>query len=266
MHVTCRTFWLPKGGNTADEYEDAFATHIDATVDLFRCAVSDGATETSFAALWAALLAESYVKADFTLATSQEIWHKHVSALDLNWYAEEKARLGAFAAIVGLTIKSAPSAAQQNGNWECLAVGDCCLFHIRNKQLMHAIPLDDWRKFDSSPFLLSTAPERNKNVADNTVTSTGTWEAGDFFYLMSDAAASWFLRRQAERRDAIKLLSAINSQEMFSALVSRQRAALDGQGRPFLRNDDITVMSVRPFADSSHSKSKRDRPASGNLY
>ena len=65
MHVMARALWAPKAGNRSDEYEDAFWPQrtINRTVNrsgLFRLAVADGATETSFAGLWARRLVRAY--------------------------------------------------------------------------------------------------------------------------------------------------------------------------------------------------------------
>src|SRR5438552_14612658 len=100
MHVTCRTFWLQKAECDAAEYEDAFAPgeDTDADTDVFRCAVADGATEASFAAMWAQLLVENYVRTEeHPLAALQNVWQEKTSGLELPWYAEEKLQSGAFA-------------------------------------------------------------------------------------------------------------------------------------------------------------------------
>lgn len=250
MRVTCQTFWLQKDGLEAEEYEDAFAPKetTDQQLETFRCAVADGATETSFSALWAQLLVDAYVKSETDLTSRQETWKKHVSSLKLSWYAEEKAQSGAFAALVGLTLNSAPPGHRQPGSWEAWAVGDSCLFHVRNDQILKALPLEHWEQFNSSPALLSSYAEQNKAIADKIVTTTGTWNSGDLFYLMSDAISGWFLRRQEEHSDAIKLVSAIHDQDSFVALVSEQRPLVDSTGHHLMRNDDVTLMRVRPVA------------------
>src|SRR5947199_52879 len=51
---------LARAGHRAEEYEDAHAGDAGAG----RFAVADGASETSFAALWARLLAEGFVQAE----------------------------------------------------------------------------------------------------------------------------------------------------------------------------------------------------------
>ena len=57
-----KVFCCPKLGNSLEEYEDAWA-HRQTSTGI-RVAVADGATESSFAKLWAVLLAESYVRSE----------------------------------------------------------------------------------------------------------------------------------------------------------------------------------------------------------
>jgi len=59
-----KVFCCPKSGNSLEEYEDAWAHRQTRTPVGIRVAVADGATESSFAKLWAALLAESYVRSE----------------------------------------------------------------------------------------------------------------------------------------------------------------------------------------------------------
>ena len=56
--LTWQSFFLPKRGNAAEEYEDAFAGDPASG----RFAIADGASESCFAAAWAKIVVESYVK------------------------------------------------------------------------------------------------------------------------------------------------------------------------------------------------------------
>lgn len=248
MLVSCEAFWLQKAGVEPEEFEDAYFPKEPTRTECerFRCAVADGATETSFAALWAQLLVESYVRGELDLAPLQETWGKHVSGLKLPWYAEEKARSGAFAAIVGLSL-SQPQPETDSGTWECRALGDSCLFQTRSDELIKSVPLENWTQFGSSPLLLSSNPDRNKGVIEKITTSSGTWHYGDVFYMMSDAISCWFLRRQEEHKDAVTCIAGITDQDTLAALVSEQRALTDSEGSPLMRNDDVTLLRVRPM-------------------
>src|SRR5437588_451920 len=98
MRVTFNAFWLQKAGNSADEYEDAWAPRRElADIDkLFRVAVADGATETSFADLWAKILVRAYTKGSLApelicdqLPALRRRWSSVVQRRPLPWYAEE---------------------------------------------------------------------------------------------------------------------------------------------------------------------------------
>ncbi|MGH7226717.1 MAG: hypothetical protein ACRELF_26170, partial [Gemmataceae bacterium] len=52
-------FHVHKRGNAPDEYEDAFAGDTAKA----RFAIADGASESSFAAMWAQLLTEGFITA-----------------------------------------------------------------------------------------------------------------------------------------------------------------------------------------------------------
>ncbi len=164
MRIVGYTLWLPKEGNSIDEYEDA-AFPMD-TVDLetrsFKCAVADGATETSFSGLWAQLLVSGYVDGTPTEAL-QERWRSSLDGKILPWYAEEKAQSGAFAALVGLTIEDGDGSAGRT--WEAEAIGDSCLVQVRDKKILAAFPLSKSEQFNSSPLLISSNPAANKAVA-----------------------------------------------------------------------------------------------------
>src|SRR5215470_18933692 len=127
MHILSQAFWLPKAGNSKEEYEDAFwpEQQIDLGTEAFSFAVADGATETSFSGLWAKMLVRAYCSGKLadkklfkSLPNLQRRWLEHVNKTPLPWYAEEKLRSGAFSAIVGLTIRHVASHNGELARWE----------------------------------------------------------------------------------------------------------------------------------------------------
>src|SRR6266542_3497938 len=85
-------FCCPKLGNSLEEYEDAWAQRQTRTG--IRVAVTDGATESSFAKLWAVLLAESYVRSDLAgaeffarLKPARRLWRRRLPGRPLPWFA-----------------------------------------------------------------------------------------------------------------------------------------------------------------------------------
>jgi hypothetical protein len=199
--VRVRTLWTPKSGHTAEEYEDAFAARADAWP--VRAAVADGATESAFARAWARRLATGYVERAPANATAfaatlpawQAEWQEAIDAQaeTLPWYAAAKAEQGAFAALLGLTLRRDAEAGdtEAGGTFEALAVGDCVLLHLRGLALARAWPLARPGDFDHHPALVPSRPAADAPAA---ATLTGRWQPGDAFALATDAVAAWLLR------------------------------------------------------------------------
>lgn len=242
MRLSYRVFWLPKAGLSTEEYEDAFAPEKSPETDLkeFRCAVSDGATETSFSGLWARMLCQAYNEKNFDLTRIQAEWLKQVSTKELPWYAEQKLESGAFATILGLSLHEE----QDKLSWSVRALGDSCLFHLRDGKMLKALPLDSWEAFDYTPILISSKQAANQGILSKQEHELGTCLKGDLFYLMTDAISKWFLRRNTEHGDAIDMMETIQTDEQFKHLVDEQRNLRDDKGRPMMPNDDVTWTRV----------------------
>src|SRR5690554_4413185 len=122
--------WTPKRGNTKEEYEDAHAVRRFRGGNWLSVALADGATETSFSAQWAQKLVKSHVKRairnqrnlQMRVETLSRSWKEEVDALSLPWYAEEKARLGAFSSLLAVEIAVGSNQSSRSGIWRALAV------------------------------------------------------------------------------------------------------------------------------------------------
>jgi hypothetical protein len=249
LAIRADLLWLPKAGNTVDEYEDAWAISPDddPSSGHFACAVTDGATETSFAGLWARLLAEAYCAGGTTpaalfaaLPAAQAAWREAVAAIPLPWYAEEKARQGAFAALVGLSLVADPGVG--GGRWTALASGDSCLMQLRGDALLTAFPIASAAEFNSRPTLLSSEPASNAGLTDTLGSVGGEWLPGDRFYLLTDAAACWFLASYEAGEQPWSVLDTLAEPDdapAFPAWVAGLRASRA------IRNDDLTLLCVR---------------------
>lgn len=248
MHVIQRSFWLQKSGNAPEEYEDAFCPDgYDEVTNVFRVAIADGASETAFSGDWAEWLVHAYC--DGVLATSslargllrlQRRWLKFVSRPSLPWYLEEKIRQGAYSSLTGLTLKE-NSEQRSLRNWEATAVGDSCLFQIRDNVLLTSWPLSRADEFTNRPTLLSSNSLQLGDVANHIKNTSGEWKAGDTFYLMTDALARWFLQAIGPTRDltgVTRVFQSITRPGELSDAVRNLRAA------HLLHNDDITLLQI----------------------
>jgi hypothetical protein len=246
MHVMARALWAPKAGNRSEEYEDAFwpPRTINRMVNrsgLFRFAVADGATETSFAGLWARRLVRAYGSGSLAggnwleqLRHEQAAWYAEVLQKPLPWYAEEKVRSGAYAALLGLELVT-------GGAWSGLAIGDCCVLQWRAGELVAAFPAMASAFFTSHPYLVPSNSARNADLAEQVQWAGGDWQPGDRFALLSDALGQWAWR-SLEADDppwaVLEELHRTGQQRSFGQWVNCLRRSGD------LRNDDVTAVLV----------------------
>lgn len=233
-------FSCQKAGNARSEYEDAWAIRGSDSPTRCRVAVADGATESSFSALWAALLVESFVRGrssgtDFfnRLGAIRRLWRRKIRGRPLPWYAAEKARRGAYAAFVGASLNAV------NRAWRAVAIGDCCVLHISAppRELLTAFPLTQSDEFGSSPFLVGSVGKIDDDPIPHVRVSEGLLRPGDVLFFASDALAAWLLRRSERGEPAWDELQGLGTQDEFEALVARARE--DGT-----RNDDMTLVRV----------------------
>lgn len=228
---------LPKSGFDSSECED----FIGIDQENCRFAVADGATEAFDARNWAQRLAESWVRSDSAL-TSETFhgWvaheglalHSSWSQLTLPWYAEEKARNGSFAAFVGVEL----DLMSDRPSWKAVALGDACLLHCRDGSLVKSFPVSQSASFNSTPLLVASDPVIYKSSADSLVIESGRCRHNDILFLVSDAAAAWYLER-FEQVDFSDILGD-NSEPEAAKFFENERDA----GR--IRNDDIAVIRL----------------------
>lgn len=222
-------------------YEDA--ADLRAETWPVCAAVADGATESAYAHTWAETIVQGILEATATTADPitdllprwQATWASTVSSSEADppWYVDEKVAEGAFAAALGLSLHA-------DGRWRAAAVGDCCLFHLREDGLDRSWPVDTPEAFTNRPALL---PSRDGTAVPPPQAVTGTWRSGDHFLLATDATAAWLLRTDA-----------VGGFARVGGKIEEKVDAARTQGT--LRNDDVTLLVVKmqappPRADHS---------------
>jgi hypothetical protein len=264
MEPDVHIFAMPKGGNSAEEYEDATGSSSEGR----RFAIADGATQSSFADRWSQILALEYIMnppadeptpARWTnwLQPLQEAWSLGIPWEKLPWFAMEKAQAGACTTLLALEFipnetgngsKSARPAFWHRWlgiarhpfmRWRAEAVGDSCLFVVRDNRLVQSFPLGRPAEFNHSPMLITTNPRQNRLVCEHLRTIDGDCRPGDLFLLMTDALAKWFLGRNLVGEEPWHKLLALADNAEFKDYINAERDA----GR--LENDDTTLMSIR---------------------
>ena len=219
-----------------------------ATSGSARIAISDGASESAFARDWARILTHSFV-ADHPdlcsltedslrdwLTPAQEEWSAGVPWESIPWHGEAKARAGAFATLLGLRIDPVPDDTSRL-EWEAMAVGDSCLFVVREERVSLSFPLEDAAQFDNLPALVCSNPDNTEGLREGLRRHRGECGPGDLFVLATDALAQWFLANDAVGERPWQTLLSLDP-SAWRQWVEEQRLA------GLMRNDDTTLLLV----------------------
>jgi hypothetical protein len=233
-------FSIPKIDTSDEDCEDAFI--VDPARS--RVAVADGASSSYGARDWARQITRGFVESppEFGRLGAFDQWvevqrqaltsqPKSAPPAAGGWWADECARRGAFATVLGVEIIR-----QQDGStiWRAVAVGDSCLIHMRPGPMLQTVssfPVEPGGHFGSHPALLHSGAgaERSHGVR---------WAAdlllnGDVLLMMTDAVSEWALTDPAR----LPLLVGMNASALSAQLVM---ARSTGE----IVNDDLTVVRI----------------------
>jgi serine/threonine protein phosphatase PrpC len=245
---------VAKRGNRVQENEDAHA----AAPDGLRFAVADGATEGWESGPWAAHLVRAYTAGPLEPAqfadwlASARNWSAPPSAGEDNqaWYVTEKEQEGSFATLLGLELRS--SRLNDGWFWRAIAVGDTCLFQIRDRKAVLAFPIKSAKGFGNRPDLLGSAATSG---SPQPKWSAGRAAPGDLLLLATDAAAARLFDRSA-RRAALDVVGAALAARTPDALTEWCQSVQD------IKNDDVTLLAIRlPAENNTEPENEKHEPA-----
>lgn len=224
-----QNFVVQKAGNAIAECEDIWQkSKSDHNMAI---ALSDGATESSFAREWAKELVNAFVNrgVEDWLSPLQVTWQQWLKNQNLSWFAKRKAEKGAYATFLSLEIRADLS-------WQALAVGDSCLFVVRDHHFQTSFPLQSSHEFNNRPKLVGTHV-KIPNVSFFKI--NGEAQVGDRFYLTTDAIACWIFKQLESNQNPWLKLDQISSQELFASWVSELR------DQYAIANDDTTLLCLK---------------------
>ena len=245
-----RRFETPKAGNRPEECEDASRVSYPYGVGPARIVVCDGASESAFAKEWAKILAEAFVHSPLDLsglddaslamwlAPGQEKWNRAVPWERIPWHGEAKTRAGAMAALLGLEIDQTPNGAGAYP-WQAVAVGDCCLFVVRDGNLVVSFPMDSSAQFNNTPSLICSNQANNAGLWQRVHRLQGECLPGDLVILASDALSCWLLQEYESDGKPWETLLEFHSNREWEDWLQARRSERS------MRNDDTTLITVK---------------------
>jgi hypothetical protein len=262
-HTT--TFWVPKRGSSVGEYEDAawVGPVGNGTGEIrgrsLTVAIADGASESFLAGHWARRLVKGFgtarggairTRAGFIAAYREAVrgWDEEVQeyttereerGAPIQWYEEPGLAKGAYATI--LAAEFSDSREGRPPTWKAIALGDSCIFQVRDESLYQSFPTGDPTSFSYQPPLLSSRGADVTVLRRHIKTEAKDWERGDSFYLATDALAAWFLRtNEMDGRpwEPLRDLDTDGADVTFAEWVDEQRDL------GLMHNDDTTLIRI----------------------
>ena len=248
-----------KAGNQRSEMEDAAypAAGLRHEGAAFACAIADGATQGSHSGPWARVLCERFAGMDqsqepdallaalvpaareaFAAWEAEYLAERNAKGRALAWFEAEVMGSGAFATLVGVHLEDLPGGGVR---FRALAVGDSCLFVLRQGKIEASFPLTVSSQFSGAPLLLASLAASSGLVASTLKTLTGELTTGDGLLLATDALSAWAMRALERGEDPVPtLLGLVGGDERtaFDDFLAAERR------EKRLRNDDVTLVHV----------------------
>lgn len=248
--------------NSINESEDAFYPDIisnEIIIDLeqyFTFALADGAsTGSMLSKYFAKILVKSFSEIEKNLDSldfldsffekAYEEWinwkneyikKRNEEGRPLAWYEKESIKRGAFSTLLGLKLKKNN---ENNLDWESIAIGDSCLFLIRNNEIIKKFPISSSSEFNSKPNLVSEFISHNIELKNYAKFLKDIAFIGDIFLLMSDALAKWFLCEVEIGNTPYETLLNLNYNDDFEKFIKELRKKLQ------IENDDTTIIIIK---------------------
>jgi hypothetical protein len=195
-----RALWMPKRGNDEREWEDGYAADEAGGI----LAVADGAGDGIFSKLWADLLLNSFVAQPVALddlaavepwiLAKRREWFEAIRYPEQRWSIQMKIdRSCGAATFLGFRLDPAPPDGETNKGttgWTAWVVGDICLFHIRDGQLIASFPIGASADFNTTPQLYQSKAMR---ATPQAVVTGGELRPDDLIVFATDATAQRLL-------------------------------------------------------------------------
>lgn len=264
MKLIIRAFRIQKAGNAFEECEDkSYPSYLNkeqsvyelSDQNLCKLGIADGATEGMLSGEWAEILLKASCRSNIDSSNINILVDKATKGWDswlknylderdrhkkpIMWYEEPGFKTGSFSTLLCLIIHD--SEIKKNVKWQATAVGDSCLFHVREKQVIQSFPLNHSSDFGNRPSLISSNPLNNKRLTESNKMIEEDWLPHDSFYLMTDALACWFLQeRENGNSPWLSYPFVINNDKgiKFGSWVECLRKSR------YIKNDDVTLIHV----------------------
>lgn len=245
MMFQFREFFVPKDYDTPQYYEDACAVNAEAG----RVAIADGVSSAVFSAAWAQILTRSVAAkppnvrdgTEFAgwLAERRKEWAAGIHVPSLPYHLLMKLRQvgGGFATLTWADVERRAQTDSASAGYVVRGqgVGDSCVFHVRNGQLLAKWPMQTSADFEADPISVGSVNfQRDQGLEFQEF----EWQAdqGDLIVLATDAIADW-VYKMVEAGEAVNWddLSQLPDEQLAEYVTALRESH-------WLKRDDTTLV------------------------
>jgi hypothetical protein len=216
-----------------------------------------------FSRQWAGILTEAVVAdpPDPTdpvgfgrwVTENRESWNRGIDVSRLAWHQKAKLRDGAFSTLLWIRLLPADAdvpGRQKSWRLRVFAVGDSCLIHVRDGNVLRTFPVTKTEELEANPVVIGSV-DLGRDEQVEFLTLDDTCRCGDLIVLCTDAIAGWALQlRESGNPPAWEDFWDMARTE-WQQEISRLRA----EGR--MRYDDATLMLLK-VTDGSRAAGNED--------
>jgi hypothetical protein len=242
------SFTLPKIKENPEDIQDAVYFSEDRTM----AAIADGASSSLYPRRWADILVKKFCEDSGNsiqeicknwqqwLKPLQAEWFEYYQAIQqdatVDWYrkATQHKNFGS-STFVGLKLYTPDSSGKTY--WECLAIGDSCLFQIKaNSQEIISFPKTRSEDFSSVTDAVHSLSQYQSNPPQ---LLNGFYGKNDIFLLATDALAEWILKDLESQGNRWEKLVRLSDKNEFFKLIENLRSD------KLIKNDDTTFLRLK---------------------
>jgi len=199
LRFQSRVLRLAKDVEHPEQDQDAFRADPGRGVAV----IADGVASGIFSRLWAGILTEA-VLFDMPnlddpeafarwLTLRREAWAAEINVSRLAWHQKPKLRSGAFSTLLWVCLlPDAGSGEPGAGRLRAFAVGDSCLFHVRQGELLRSFPVQRAAELEADPLVIGSV-DLNRDQLLKFHSLDESCRSGDLLVLCTDAVAAWAL-------------------------------------------------------------------------
>lgn len=238
-----RSFTMSKLGNKPQDCEDYFSWNPGR----MKFAMADGASTSIFSDIWARELARAAVECDGSIVESidgsvepmlrsaRKAWYTSIKWNSLPWFLRNKAVSGSYSTLT--LMQMAPLASSYR--YSAYAVGDTCLFKIKNGRIESSFPILSPEEFSISPKLVwsgkgSPLPQDIRLQVPAFQRHEGILQPGEMLILSTDGVSKWLMETGRVEDIVMRINNPPDIKKFLTGEINSRR----------MRNDDVAISLI----------------------